>query len=67
MTCVLGKNSITCYRCGYKVPKGRVKDRQGNTWEVYIDRSQFERAPAVEVHRDGIRKRYLREFLTWVD
>ena len=67
MTCVLGKNSITCYRGGQKPPKGRVRDRQGNEWFVSIDKDQFSRTPQVEVFKGEVRKRFMKEFLTWID
>lgn len=66
MTCVLGKNSITCYR-GQTQPRGRVRDRQGNEWFVSITKDQFSRAPKVDVFKEGVTKKFLTEFLTWIN
>ena len=67
MTCVIGKNSITCYRGGCKPTTGKVRDRQGREWGVMITKEQFDKAVSVEVRGGSEKKKVLREYLTWIE
>lgn len=72
MPCIIGKNSITCYRGGAQ-PKptwtGMVQDRQDNIWFVDISKEEFDKAAKVDVFtKDGeTSKKFMKEFLEWVD
>lgn len=69
MPCFFEPGRITCTRgIKEKKPVNKVTDRQGNIWLTEVIKKNFRMRDAIDVtSEDGsVKKRFKREFLTWV-
>ena len=68
MGCVIGKNSITCFRNHEIRFKIKLHDKQQNEWYCELDKARFENLPdetSIDIFNNTgkIHKRYIKKFL----